>query len=489
MNFPLSEIKIVQGYEEDSHQSPVFRSTHPRAAVIAVSIACPHSQLTGLEDRRPDDMTTLLKNELDAHNFFFQRIISLIPSELYGHLNSSTTNASIGQEEHDDSSNQSDNESDVEMFRRRNHVEDSGGGVTAVNEDESSQDESESEMMKDQFNSKYFKHVKQPLSTNERKLLSKRAREEKYKSLAPDALQLPIAPFDEGRSGYLQDDTTTKHALDSLRERLQRKILDMRSKRTSQKQYSESQVSSRLRTGEKNNEYKRELSKTSKNDVKLSHANEINRDIRHDILNDEINDQITSNFDSRGESTQDASHGIEDSGDIDFGSILVPSKRPKLADDVGKPGSKVRRLKRMLQEAEKKKKRLVELKQQGEDGVKRAHAEQWNDVVKGVSGEKIFEDTRKLRKALKRKEQAKAKSAVEWKDRIDKLSLTKSAKIEKREKNIANRNGREYRETFEDETVAPKSRGKKNEKNAPRAGFEGKKIEFLNKNTGNNGPT
>merc|ERR1712146_727405 len=108
-----------------------------------------------------------------------------------------------------------------------------------------------------------------------------------------------------------------------------------------------------------------------------------------------------------------------------------------MGSDVGKPGSKARRLKRMLQEAEKKKQRLEELKQQGADGVKRAHAEQWNDIVKGVSGEKILEDTKKIRKALKRKEKSKAKSADEWKERLDKVRKQKNAKQEKREKNLA----------------------------------------------------
>ena len=74
----------------------------------------------------------------------------------------------------------------------------------------------------------------------------------------------------------------------------------------------------------------------------------------------------------------------------------------------------------------------------GADGVKRAHAEQWNDIVKGVSGEKILEDTKKIRKALKRKEKSKAKSADEWKERLDKVREQKNAKQEKRAKSGKN---------------------------------------------------
>lgn len=141
-------------------------------------------------------------------------------------------------------------------------------------------------------------------------------------------------------------------------------------------------------------------------------VNEISRDIRRDILND---DNQSFSVRKRRSETDDYSKDVEDTGDVEFGGISGVGVKKQKREDIGKPGSKVRRLKRMLQEAEKKKQRIEELKQQGGDGVKRAHAEQWSDIVKEVSGEKVFHDTSKLRKALKRKEKTKSKSAGEWK--------------------------------------------------------------------------
>jgi len=39
----------------------------------------------------------------------------------------------------------------------------------------------------------------------------------------------------------------------------------------------------------------------------------------------------------------------------------------------------------------------------------------WTDVVKEVSGEKVIQDPKRLKKAIKRREKAKEKSATAWK--------------------------------------------------------------------------
>ena len=90
----------------------------------------------------------------------------------------------------------------------------------------------------------------------------------------------------------------------------------------------------------------------------------LNRDIRHDILNDNISTNSNSNQ-LRTSEEQEQEH------DIEYGSFVGDADKNNGHEEVGKPGSKVRRLKRMLQDAEKKKIRLEELKQQGDQGVKR----------------------------------------------------------------------------------------------------------------------
>merc|ERR1712023_343946 len=97
-------------------------------------------------------------------------------------------------------------------------------------------DGQEEEEEEEIVNSRYYKHMKQPLTANERKILSKRTREEKYKSLASTAggremihgqmtqhaadMEIDNAVRDK------EDSLASKHALDSLRERLQQKIND-----------------------------------------------------------------------------------------------------------------------------------------------------------------------------------------------------------------------------------------------------------------------
>lgn len=266
----------------------------------------------------------------------------------------------------------------------------------------------------------------------------------------------------------------------------QQKIIDLRQNRTTQKNFDKKVVAT---TKEAAKKPKSDYPKNKSNSSSLSPATEIDRDIRRDILDDVNQNESTGLKRNRSNSVNsvesEASGGrkkrsnndeiVEDSGDIDFGAI-TSTKKPR-SEDVGKPGSKVRRLKRMLQEAEKKKQRLEELKKQGDDGVKRAHAEQWTDIVKEVSGDKVFHDPSKLKKALKRKEKTKSKSAGEWKERLDKLSLSKTAKLEKREANIQQRHNRNVLPTEEKDDMKKKKDGK-----FPiRAGFEGKKVGFLNK--------
>jgi hypothetical protein len=82
--------------------------------------------------------------------------------------------------------------------------------------------------------------------------------------------------------------------------------------------------------------------------------------------------------------------------------------------EAGKPGSKIKRLKRMLNEAENKRKRLEEFKKLGGESALQAVQEIWSDTLLDASGSKSVGDTTKLRKALKRVEKYKQKSSNEW---------------------------------------------------------------------------
>ncbi len=467
-------------------------------------------------------MTIVDAEDFASHNAFFERIISLIPPELYG-ASANNRKRITGSSSSSSSSSSSGGKGGNLPLKDDESVE---------NNDESGENSDDDEEEEEEVNSRYFKHMKQPLTANERKIVSKRTREEKYKSLASTAggremidgqMTQHTADMDNIASGGEKEDSSaSKHALDSLRERLQRKINDLRTSRTSQKQHMTSQMM--------NERKKKELEKQKQNDhkSKKNHKKSAasNDDIRTAILHDDNDDvSVSGSIDSSGSSTinrkrkyvnedgddDEGGHQVEDVGDVDYGGIDLKGQPSKSGDsDVGKPGSKARRLKRMLQEAEKKKQRLEELKQQGkylsfyhlycsvvtsffihhynpgDSGIKRAHAEHWNDIMKGVSGEKVLEDTKKIRKALKRKEKEKSKSADAWKERLDKVQEQKNSKQDKREKNLAIRAGKTPKnDDPDDDTSASGGKKKRNRLNEHRAktlgaGFEGKKTTFLN---------
>ncbi|OLL22502.1 Ribosomal RNA-processing protein 14 [Neolecta irregularis DAH-3] len=87
-----------------------------------------------------------------------------------------------------------------------------------------------------------------------------------------------------------------------------------------------------------------------------------------------------------------------------------------------------------LKHAETKKLRL-----QGMDDVKRSHIEQsdsWHKALLQVRGEKVRDDEKLLKKAIKRQEKQKKKSEKEWSERIESVRHKKEQKQKKRETNI-----------------------------------------------------
>lgn len=115
---------------------------------------------------------------------------------------------------------------------------------------------------------------------------------------------------------------------------------------------------------------------------------------------------------------RDAHHNdlmMESMADVEFSSLTANASRdPSQAVDFGKPGSKTKRLKKLLDEAEAKRRRLEVLNASGTEGKALALNEQWSDAMKDVSGENTSVDTKKIKKALKKREKSKEKSARDW---------------------------------------------------------------------------
>eukprot|EP00596_Hydrurales_sp_CCMP1899_P007184 CAMPEP_0119048516 /NCGR_PEP_ID=MMETSP1177-20130426/59340_1 /TAXON_ID=2985 /ORGANISM="Ochromonas sp, Strain CCMP1899" /LENGTH=376 /DNA_ID=CAMNT_0007024511 /DNA_START=67 /DNA_END=1197 /DNA_ORIENTATION=+ len=372
----------------------------------------------------------MTRSSIEGHDSFFSRIIGMISTDLYKHL-------------------------------------------------ETDQDEDN--------NSKYYKHKKTPLAADEKKIASSKKRKAKYSVEGEEAEEGDEDEEGEGEETHMEvtdSELTTDHDgadadegegsssadLDDLRQRLQRRILGLKSQRSSVKEGREdSKVQKTIndRKKAKNDHVKRKPSKPEP----------------------EQDDESYDQDDASSSSAMD--RDIEDTGDVQFSLVHVKKSDTEKEKDssFAKPGTKMKRLKRMLETADKKRQRLEELRSAGSSGAVRLKSEQWTDVIKSAGGEKTINDTTKLRKAIKKREVQKQKSAREWKGRTDTVENESKARIAKREENISVKKlGKAPKE--EEGKVAKGEEKVGAGSGRPRLGFpgfEGKKSGFLNKGKGGGG--
>lgn len=158
-------------------------------------------------------------------------------------------------------------------------------------------------------------------------------------------------------------------------------------------------------------------------------------------------------------------------------------------------------LEKMMEEAEKKKKRLDDLKSKAGQGDEEAREEAtkilWSDTLQSATGEMVHKknDPALIKKAIKRKQKQKEKSAAKWANRLDTKAEKMHEKQSIRNHNISQRRAggsaganlskkriqdKEGKEVTKGEQAQKKRRlGPHAMKNRP--GFEGKTTDFLNK--------
>mmetsp|Transcript_16876 Transcript_16876/g.23883 ORF Transcript_16876/g.23883 Transcript_16876/m.23883 type:complete len:451 (+) Transcript_16876:195-1547(+) len=201
--------------------------------------------------------------------------------------------------------------------------------------------------------------------------------------------------------------------------------------------------------------------------------------------------------DINASSSSPSSNPMDDLTGIDFGGIagLNPISSHKDNKSLGNIGKK-KSLERLLAEAEAKKERLKQLKasDEAEDKAKAKNME-WGDTLKAATGEKNKNtDTSQLKKQIKRKVKKKAKSQEAWKSRMENVKEKMDERQKIRNHNIdkrklggaagANLSKKRINEDEKEKDAA--TGGKKRPRLGPhsgkgRAGFEGKKQDFINK--------
>mmetsp|Transcript_52113 Transcript_52113/g.62713 ORF Transcript_52113/g.62713 Transcript_52113/m.62713 type:complete len:437 (+) Transcript_52113:38-1348(+) len=211
-------------------------------------------------------------------------------------------------------------------------------------------------------------------------------------------------------------------------------------------------------------------------------------------------------FPKDGSASQSAA--ADDISGIDFGSIAGLKQLPQHLDNKAlNPTRKRKSLEQLLADAEKKRQRLKELKaSSSQEHVDKASQMEWSDAFASADGQ-VRKDPEKIKKAMKRREKKKAKSTTAWKSRLsqqdEKISekqkirnhnLTQRKKggvagsnlSSKRIKDVDSTTGEEINKS---DVKGDASAGGKRRRMGPhsgkgRAGFEGKKQDFINKKGG-----
>ena len=176
---------------------------------------------------------------------------------------------------------------------------------------------------------------------------------------------------------------------------------------------------------------------------------------------------------------------VEDAGlsrdlnGLDFGGIYGLKKRKyyeqnKSLANAGKKKS----LESTLASAERRKKRLMELKAGSDADREKAGRMVWGDVMRMADGENLKGDNIKgLKTAIKKKDKKKAKSSKAWAERAKSQSAASSQKQETRRHNLDMRKkGGQFGANLSSKKI--KDTDKDGRPNRP--GFEGRKRDFIN---------
>lgn len=112
----------------------------------------------------------------------------------------------------------------------------------------------------------------------------------------------------------------------------------------------------------------------------------------------------------------------------------------------------------------------------------KADAIQWSDTFKEADGARVKDDPSKLRKAIKRKEAKKTKSQKAWKTRMEQQSETAKNRQQVRQHNLQTRKlgGAAGANLSKKRIADPDTNSSDKNRKGGRAGFEGRKQGFLN---------
>ncbi|EDO15263.1 hypothetical protein Kpol_461p17 [Vanderwaltozyma polyspora DSM 70294] len=263
--------------------------------------------------------------------------------------------------------------------------------------------------------------------------------------------------------------------LDNLRSILQSRIQQMREKRKAPGTRVDGAPSSREAILEQRKhkatlrKEKKEIENTNKSD---SEDDDDEEDL--DDINDDIDDDITSQSSKKRKMNDHLAKDIMfqniefDDGDRATSDLQRIRKAPK---NSGPAKNDIKAHLKLLEAKKNKLESKDELEQ-----IKLKEKEKWQKTMLLAEGVKLKNDEKLLRKALKRKETKKRKSAIEWKERQRAVSATISERQKRREENLQIRKDNKGKKRSKQQKMKRKYTGTvaaKLPKKQKRAGFEG----------------
>lgn len=176
-----------------------------------------------------------------------------------------------------------------------------------------------------------------------------------------------------------------------------------------------------------------------------------------------------------------------DLANMDFGRLAGLNKKSNENYNASNKSlanlSKTKNLQKMLVDAQAKRQKLQELKSGDDDDKAQAAAMMWSETLKEADGQRVKDDPNKIKKALKRKATKKAKSQKAWKTRMEQTKSKKDERQKIRQHNLSARmEGGSTGANLSSKKIADNDKeAGDGGKRLSRAGFEGRKQEFLNR--------
>lgn len=171
--------------------------------------------------------------------------------------------------------------------------------------------------------------------------------------------------------------------------------------------------------------------------------------------------------------------------DLSFGVLDTSGATglDKATSKLDKRPRQVKALKGLLAKAEANQAKLEALRASKQEAAAQSMEQSaaWEAALKRAKGEKVKDDPKLLRKALKRREKAKEKSRAKWAERTEAVKEAQAAKQARRTSNLAKRaEGKKAARMRKAGIVTPGGAAGKSGGRGGRMGFEGRKSSFIN---------